>query len=401
MGFGKETAGLILDGTPSDKHARPVDLERAADAEMIFSTDRLRWNDTAFPGCPIVMVAGKLEPATSLWLFSLFRSSHGNQTAETYGRHIVQWLRYLAEKRLHWWDVTPDDVERALQKKAGLSPSARTGFLHALKSFYAWCKDNHLIRALPFELVGRKRSRRLAPSSPVVKLPRKKRRLPKVHSVSQFDAVLAKLNDKAPGLRRRNELMCESGRYLGLRRSDVAGLTRTQFDDLDVDDEFHVIVLDPRTTKGGKEREVLAPRLFVKKVKEYISGYRQEVVEAARRRDPRYQEPGALFLNDDGSKIRREYVSKVWKRAAKRAGLDDSRFHLNRHTFGTGVAAAAARNGERTLRTVKDLLGHASESTSATYVHLAQVRSEILAQAQIVNDLYEKDQEWPLSNRAA
>lgn len=60
-------------------------------------------------------------------------------------------------------------------------------------------------------------------------------------------------------------------------------------------------------------------------------------------------------------------VWRVWKKVAKVAGIN-SRFHDLRHTFATDALRAGAH-----LRTVQDMLGHASVKTTERYTHVVSI----------------------------
>jgi integrase len=78
--------------------------------------------------------------------------------------------------------------------------------------------------------------------------------------------------------------------------------------------------------------------------------------------DPVFTHPRGTGLPLDGSA-----VSKAFKRALRRAGVRDVRFHDLRHTFGTMMA----RNPRVSMRTLQGWLGHSDPATTAIYAHFA------------------------------
>ena len=63
------------------------------------------------------------------------------------------------------------------------------------------------------------------------------------------------------GERRRDELIFEAGRYMGLRRKEITGLKVANFLSLDPAAPLNILWTDPAFTKGRKTRPVLVPRL--------------------------------------------------------------------------------------------------------------------------------------------
>jgi integrase/recombinase XerD len=74
----------------------------------------------------------------------------------------------------------------------------------------------------------------------------------------------------------------------------------------------------------------------------------------------------ALFLGRSGKRISRKGVWKNYAALAGEAGIS-TKVHALRHTFATDMLAGGAD-----LRTVQELLGHASLSTTQIYTHVDQ-----------------------------
>ncbi len=81
-----------------------------------------------------------------------------------------------------------------------------------------------------------------------------------------------------------------------------------------------------------------------------------------------------------GHPLERSQVSKRFKRALKRAGVREVRFHDLRHTFGTRCAAAGVP-----LRTLQAWMGHADIKTTMVYTHYAPGANE----AELVNGVFQ------------
>jgi integrase len=83
-----------------------------------------------------------------------------------------------------------------------------------------------------------------------------------------------------------------------------------------------------------------------------------------------------------GHPLERSQVSKRFKRALKRAGVREVRFHDLRHTFGTRCAAAGVP-----LRTLQAWMGHTDIKTTMVYTHYAPGANE----AELVNGVFESN----------
>jgi integrase len=81
-----------------------------------------------------------------------------------------------------------------------------------------------------------------------------------------------------------------------------------------------------------------------------------------------------------GHPLERSQISKRFKRALKRAGVREVRFHDLRHTFGTRCAAAGVP-----LRTLQAWMGHADIKTTMVYTHYAPGANE----AELVNGVFQ------------
>jgi integrase/recombinase XerD len=111
--------------------------------------------------------------------------------------------------------------------------------------------------------------------------------------------------------------------------------------------------------KGGKERIVPLGRMAIKALEEYILRWSN------------YLEKGeALFLNRFGKPITRQGVWKIIKRYAAECGIGKKVApHILRHSFATHLLANKAD-----LRSVQEMLGHASIATTQIYLHLTRRR---------------------------
>lgn len=143
----------------------------------------------------------------------------------------------------------------------------------------------------------------------------------------------------------------------GCRVSEVTGL-RT-----------HSVVADHRVLrafgKGGKERLVPIADVALRHVQRYLADVRP-TLRARAQRDP----GDVLFLSRTGRPLDRVRVFQVVKAACARAGLAVACSpHALRHSFATHLVAGGAD-----LRSVQEMLGHASLQTTQIYTHVDHER---------------------------
>lgn len=113
--------------------------------------------------------------------------------------------------------------------------------------------------------------------------------------------------------------------------------------------------------KGNKERMLPIGRKALAVVKHYLAE-----TEGLRRRAGYAAGEGPLFLNARGGRLTARSVGRIIKQHALESGLDHSVSpHALRHSFATHLLEGGAD-----LRSVQELLGHASLSTTQRYTHV-------------------------------
>ena len=139
----------------------------------------------------------------------------------------------------------------------------------------------------------------------------------------------------------------------------VAELVSRNTEDLDFDAEVLRV-----TGKGNKERLVPVGRPAVEAVKKWLP-VRDRLI-AERRMKSRDSDLEALFLNGRGGRLTTRSVERFVAAYASRAGIRQAVTpHALRHSFATHLLEMGAD-----LRSVQELLGHASLSTTQRYTHL-------------------------------
>ena len=224
-----------------------------------------------------------------------------------------------------------------MMRTSGYSKSTMARKLASLRSFY-----KHLVRT------GR------LPASPVsvLRTPRQDRRLPKFLDIQQINALLA-APDTNTVLGSRDRAILETIYSAGLRISELTGLN---VEDLDELGEVLRIM-----GKGRKERLVPLGTRALDSIYAYLAMRKSQLGA-----DP----SGAMFVNRSGKRLTDRSIRRKLDGYLLQAGID---IHISphdlRHSFATHMLNAGAD-----LRSVQEMLGHESLSTTQIYTHLTTRR---------------------------
>ena len=140
----------------------------------------------------------------------------------------------------------------------------------------------------------------------------------------------------------------------GIRVSELSSLNLSSIDS----EQRLVKVLG----KGNKERIVPIGRQALRAVEDYI-----EATRPLRKKTQRDPQDAPLFINFRGGRLTNRSIGRIVKRYASQCGLmTEITPHSLRHTFATHLL-----DGGADLRSVQELLGHASLSTTQKYTHVS------------------------------
>jgi integrase/recombinase XerD len=183
-----------------------------------------------------------------------------------------------------------------------------------------------------------------------VKVPETARPLPRALSLEEIGSLLASVPTATP-VDLRDLAILEFMYATGARIAEVAAV---DLSDIDLDVRSALL-----RGKGGKERVVPFGGPAARALGRYIEKGRP--VFAARARSGRA--PAALFLNQRGRRLTRQGLWSILKKRARQAGLEQ-RFtpHVLRHSCATHMLEGGAD-----IRTVQEMLGHASLRTTQIY----------------------------------
>jgi integrase/recombinase XerC/integrase/recombinase XerD len=213
--------------------------------------------------------------------------------------------------------------------------------LAAIRSFYGHMVERGTIDQNPADLV---------PS------PRRPRGLPRALRTDEVAQLLDRIPARTP-LEARDRALFELAYSCGLRCEEIVNL---DLDSVDFDaEELRVL------GKGSKTRLVPIGEPAQAALERYLATARPSLG----RERARHPEP-ALFLSKSGRRLSASDVRRrlnLWLRTASLAGGISP--HVLRHSFATHLLEGGAD-----LRTIQELLGHASLSTTQLYTRVESGR---------------------------
>ena len=210
--------------------------------------------------------------------------------------------------------------------------------MSALSSFYAFLVKEEIMKENFFEDL----------ESP--KIPKRLPKLIKENEVMMLFEI-CDLNNKL-GYRNYCILGCLYG--CGLRVSELCNM---QIKDIDFNERVIKI-----HGKGSKDRVVIMYDDLASSLKHYISTFRLELLYNSKDTENRY-----VFLNKNGTQLSRVGVRKILEKLVLECG---ETFHISPHMLRHSFATALLNNGAD-MRSVQELLGHESLSTTQVYTHVS------------------------------
>jgi integrase/recombinase XerC len=232
----------------------------------------------------------------------------------------------------------------AFLSEQNYSASTLARKIATLRSFYKWALKRTIVKANPMILI---------------RTPRQTKRLPKAISVEQVEQLLAAPDDTAT-LGARDRAILETLYSTGIRVSELVGLN---VEDLDETGEALRV-----RGKGRRERLVPLGSHALTALRHYIHTLQGDPQFKTAWQEAEDVRP--LFVNKHGSRLSSRSVRRKLDKYLREVGLDPGISpHTLRHSFATHLLDNGAD-----LRSVQELLGHQSLSTTQVYTHLTTQR---------------------------
>ncbi len=275
-----------------------------------------------------------------------FERSMSPATIDAYGTDLQHFDRFLAEYLAKdGGAIAADEVDthsvRAFLShldRQGLKRSSISRALSALKSCFRYaCRMGFL--------AGN-------PAQPV-KSPKVEKTLPRHLRPGEIEKLIEAPSEEEEEFEARDRAIAELLYSSGLRVSELVGL---DWKDLDLRGRMLRVL-----GKGNKERVVPFGRPAAAALEEWRQHW-----HGIRSRDDRGEAGEPIFLNKHGRRLSDRMVRFTIDRRTAAAGVPDGVHpHTLRHTFATHLLEEGAD-----LRTIQELLGHSSLSTTQRYTHV-------------------------------
>ena len=261
-------------------------------------------------------------------------------TTKSYERDLKKLLIFLEKLNITKYSDVKEEICSAWigdLYSQNNKPKSIQRHLSSAKGFFRFLKKNNLIDSSPFELVT---------------APKSSNTLPDVLSPEDVEQLL---NFKPSNtIEIRDMAIVELMYSSGLRVSETVNINISDFEE---NMSFLRVI-----GKGSKTRLVPMGRFAIKAINNWLIE-REKILNST----------DALFLNSKGARLSVRSVQLRLKKMATKQGLPPVHPHMLRHSFATHMLESSGD-----LRTIQELLGHSSLSTTQIYTkldyqHLAKI----------------------------
>lgn len=264
--------------------------------------------------------------------------NYSDNTYKNYEKDLLEYQEYLNKENI---DITKTNyklVRKYLTYMFDKNYSKKTISRHisTLRSFYKYLKEEKIIKNNPMLLISN---------------PKLDKKLPNFLYYDELE-ILLNIPDKENILGLRDSLILELLYSTGVRVSELVNI---KMKDINFN-EKRILILG----KGNKERYVLYGNTLQELLELYLKNSREVL-----NKNSEY-----LILNKNGEKITDRGIRLIINKILKKGELD---YHVSPHTLRHTFATHMLENGAD-LKSVQELLGHSSMSTTQIYTHITNER---------------------------
>lgn len=264
------------------------------------------------------------------------RQKEEETTVSSYIEDIYKYLEYMENNKIKTaLDIEYQNITNYLKylDNNNYETSSIIRKIVSIKLFHKYLSEEYKIKDVSSKIIN----------------PRLRRKLPNILTIEEVDNLLdIKLNTPFDY---RNKAMLELMYSSGLRVSELVDL---KLNNIDLDNGY-VRCLG----KGKKERIIPIGEIAIEYLKKYINEYRNSMKKGY------YTEN--VFLNNHGKNITRQGFFLIIKNIAKEKNINKNITpHMLRHSFATHLL-----NNGANLRTIQEMLGHSSITTTQIYTNVS------------------------------
>ena len=269
-----------------------------------------------------------------------YEKKYSNFTIKNYQRDLEYFLLFLDDNKItNIENVNYQMIRKYLIHLHDHKYSKKTvaRYISSLRTFFKFLCNENIIKNNPTVLISN---------------PKLDKKLPNFLYTNDLEKLLSTpVEDNKIGI--RDNLILELLYSTGIRVSELVNI---KVKDINFSDRRIKIL-----GKGNKERYVIFGTICENKLNNYLKKSRNIL---------NIKNSEYLILNNNGNQITTRYIEIIMKKYQKLAGIEvNVTPHTLRHTFATHLL-----DGGADLKTVQELMGHESLSSTQVYTHITSER---------------------------
>ena len=263
---------------------------------------------------------------------------YSTYTVTSYKKDVDDFQEFIFKDEIELEDVDKYVIrEYMMTLSKSVSKRSIKRKLSALRHYYKYLVNNNYVKVNPFL---------------VVHSPKTKNNFPTALYLKEIALLFSENLKRTDPLKVRDQAILELLYSSGMRVSEICNVN---IQDIELNSRVIRVF-----GKGKKERLVPYSEICKKCIIEYSRTLRPELLSKNNTKN------NALFLNFRGARLTPRGFQYILKQITVKTGIEmDLHPHTLRHTFATHLLEGGAD-----LRTIQELLGHESISTTQVYTHI-------------------------------
>ena len=264
-----------------------------------------------------------------------YEKKYSNNTEINYEIDLYRFAEFLKINQKNYLKIKYEDVSNFIMslQKSGYKSTSINRAISTLRSFYTYLEKEKIITSNPFNLVSNLKT---------------DKRLPNYFKYNEYLEMINTLSDSPLDI--RNRLILELLLATGMRVSELSSVKMDAIDFNNNEIKVH--------GKGGKERIVYYGSYAKDALDNYLHNSRNILLNG--------KNCEFLLVNNNGNPLTSRGIRLIIENIVKKASISSKVTpHTFRHTFATMLL-----NEGCNIKSVQELLGHASLGTTGIYTHL-------------------------------